>query len=62
MCHAPLYLLSVANSADYYADSYSHFGIHEEMLKDEVSALPFHDGRLGALSSGLPCRSERAPT
>ena len=23
-------------SADYYADSYSHFGIHEEMLKDEV--------------------------
>jgi protein arginine N-methyltransferase 1 len=24
-------------SADYYFDSYSHFGIHEEMLKDEVS-------------------------
>ena len=24
------------SSADYYADSYSHFGIHEEMLKDEV--------------------------
>jgi predicted TPR repeat methyltransferase len=23
-------------SADYYADSYGHFGIHEEMLKDEV--------------------------
>lgn len=23
-------------AADYYADSYSHFGIHEEMLKDEV--------------------------
>merc|ERR1719506_3697488 len=23
-------------SADYYADSYAHFGIHEEMLKDEV--------------------------
>lgn len=23
-------------SADYYFDSYSHFGIHEEMLKDEV--------------------------
>jgi len=23
-------------SADYYFDSYAHFGIHEEMLKDEV--------------------------
>ena len=23
-------------AADYYFDSYSHFGIHEEMLKDEV--------------------------
>lgn len=23
-------------AADYYADSYSHYGIHEEMLKDEV--------------------------
>ena len=23
-------------SKDYYFDSYSHFGIHEEMLKDEV--------------------------
>ncbi len=25
-----------ATSADYYFDSYGHFGIHEEMLKDEV--------------------------
>ena len=25
-------------SADYYADSYAHFGIHEEMLKDRVRA------------------------
>jgi protein arginine N-methyltransferase 1 len=25
-----------STSADYYFDSYSHFGIHEEMLKDEV--------------------------
>jgi len=24
------------NSGDYYFDSYAHFGIHEEMLKDEV--------------------------
>jgi len=23
-------------SKDYYADSYAHFGIHEEMLKDTV--------------------------
>ena len=23
-------------SKDYYFDSYAHFGIHEEMLKDEV--------------------------
>ena len=23
-------------SSDYYWDSYSHFGIHEEMLKDRV--------------------------
>jgi len=25
-----------ATSSDYFFDSYSHFGIHEEMLKDEV--------------------------
>lgn len=25
-----------ATSGDYYSDSYAHFGIHEEMLKDEV--------------------------
>jgi cyclopropane fatty-acyl-phospholipid synthase-like methyltransferase len=25
-----------ATSADYYFDSYAHFGIHEEMLKDRV--------------------------
>ena len=23
-------------SGDYYSDSYAHFGIHEEMLKDQV--------------------------
>lgn len=27
---------AAVTSADYYFDSYSHFGIHEEMLKDEV--------------------------
>ena len=26
-------------SKDYYFDSYAHFGIHEEMLKDEVKFL-----------------------
>ena len=25
-----------ATAKDYYFDSYAHFGIHEEMLKDEV--------------------------
>ncbi len=28
-------------SADYYFDSYSHFGIHEEMLRDEVRTLSY---------------------
>ena len=26
-------------SKDYYFDSYAHFGIHEEMLKDEVRGV-----------------------
>jgi predicted RNA methylase len=28
-------------SADYYFNSYAHFGIHEEMLKDEVRTLSY---------------------
>jgi protein arginine N-methyltransferase 1 len=28
--------LAKDTSKDYYSDSYSHFGINEEMLKDEV--------------------------
>jgi len=28
-------------SRDYYFDSYSHFGIHEEMLKDEVRTMAY---------------------
>ena len=28
-------------SKDYYFDSYAHFGIHEEMLKDEVSDIGY---------------------
>ncbi|PWN21416.1 S-adenosyl-L-methionine-dependent methyltransferase [Microstroma glucosiphilum] len=30
-------------SRDYYADSYAHFGIHEEMLKDEVRTLAYRN-------------------
>eukprot|EP00118_Oscarella_pearsei_P023049 m.271476 g.271476 ORF g.271476 m.271476 type:complete len:216 (+) comp40550_c1_seq21:79-726(+) len=30
-------------SADYYFDSYAHYGIHEEMLKDEVRTLTYRD-------------------
>lgn len=30
-------------SQDYYFDSYSHFGIHEEMLKDEVRTGTYRD-------------------
>lgn len=28
-------------SKDYYFDSYAHFGIHEEMLKDEVRTMTY---------------------
>jgi len=30
-------------SKDYYFDSYGHFGIHEEMLKDEVRTLTYRN-------------------
>jgi len=30
-------------SKDYYFDSYAHFGIHEEMLKDEVRTKSYRD-------------------
>lgn len=33
-------------SKDYYFDSYSHFGIHEEMLKDEVRTLTYRSSIL----------------
>ena len=33
-------------SKDYYFDSYAHFGIHEEMLKDEVRTLTYRDSML----------------
>ncbi|KAL7751711.1 Nuclear SAM-dependent mono-and asymmetric methyltransferase [Sorochytrium milnesiophthora] len=31
------------SSKDYYFDSYAHFGIHEEMLKDEVRTLSYRN-------------------
>ena len=30
-------------SKDYYFDSYAHFGIHEEMLKDEVRTFTYRN-------------------
>jgi len=30
-------------SKDYYFDSYAHFGIHEEMLKDQVRTLSYRN-------------------
>ena len=30
-------------SKDYYFDSYAHYGIHEEMLKDEVRTLTYRN-------------------
>lgn len=30
-------------SKDYYFDSYAHFGIHEEMLKDDVRTKTYMD-------------------
>ncbi|KAJ2774684.1 Nuclear SAM-dependent mono-and asymmetric methyltransferase [Coemansia nantahalensis] len=33
-------------SKDYYFDSYAHFGIHEEMLKDEVRTVSYRDSIL----------------
>ena len=30
-------------SKDYYFDSYAHFGIHEEMLKDEVRTIAYRN-------------------
>lgn len=35
--------LAEMTSKDYYTDSYAHFGIHEEMLKDEVRTFSYRD-------------------
>ncbi|KAI8892806.1 S-adenosyl-L-methionine-dependent methyltransferase [Globomyces pollinis-pini] len=34
---------SDGTSRDYYFDSYAHFGIHEEMLKDEVRTISYRN-------------------
>ena len=37
-----IFIISLCSfSKDYYFDSYAHFGIHEEMLKDEVRTLTY---------------------
>jgi len=33
-------------SADYYFDSYAHYGIHEEMLKDEIRTCTYRDSMI----------------
>lgn len=38
--------LSDMTSEDYFEDSYAHFGIHEELLKDEVRALTYKNAIL----------------
>ena len=39
-------------SKDYYFDSYAHFGIHEEMLKDEIRTITYRNS--GAQLRGGP--------
>jgi precorrin-6B methylase 2 len=41
--HAPPHKEEDMTSKDYYFDSYSHFGIHEEMLKDEIRTLTYRN-------------------
>lgn len=54
-------------SKDYYFDSYSHFGIHEEMLKDQVRIvaiqhhLPAPSYHIHRLSSSLRSPSSPSP-
>eukprot|EP00252_Welwitschia_mirabilis_P013038 TRINITY_DN2882_c0_g1_i1.p1 TRINITY_DN2882_c0_g1~~TRINITY_DN2882_c0_g1_i1.p1 ORF type:complete len:378 (+),score=61.45 TRINITY_DN2882_c0_g1_i1:159-1292(+) len=41
--HQELYTGTDQTSADYYFDSYSHYGIHEEMLKDTVRTKTYQN-------------------
>lgn len=55
-----------APSGDYYSDSYAHFGIHEEMLKDEVRTLSYRNSMwwnkhlFKCVSSSATCRGRGA--
>ncbi|XP_072915919.1 protein arginine N-methyltransferase 1-like isoform X3 [Hemitrygon akajei] len=40
---AKLFTPDEMTSRDYYFDSYAHFGIHEEMLKDEIRTLTYRN-------------------
>ncbi|KAJ3160240.1 Protein arginine N-methyltransferase 1 [Geranomyces michiganensis] len=40
---APAAAEAPLTSKDYYFDSYAHFGIHEEMLKDEVRTISYRN-------------------
>jgi len=39
----PVSATNELTSKDYYFDSYAHFGIHEEMLKDEVRTMTYRN-------------------
>lgn len=57
---APKVAIEEMTSRDYYFDSYAHFGIHEEMLKDEVRTLTYrnaiyHNKHLFQGKVRLPC-------
>ena len=39
----PKVAVNEMTSKDYYFDSYAHFGIHEEMLKDEVRTITYRN-------------------
>ena len=38
--------LLAATSKDYYFDSYAHYGIHEEMIKDSIRTCAYKDAIL----------------
>lgn len=41
--HKPTVPVDEMTSRDYYFDSYAHYGIHEEMLKDEVRTVTYRN-------------------
>lgn len=43
LCQKEEVTVEEMTSRDYYFDSYAHFGIHEEMLKDEVRTLTYRN-------------------